>query len=665
MRGVNNRRQSESPKQLDADHDTIDSLVQALSSLSSSLRSSSHSSYTSNSSGASLSLNFTVPVPDSDMRLAASTRQKDTAAAKAASAASTTRQPRQRPRTRRKQGHKAHWQSDHLPEAPTLAAHSTRLAWPAHHRESRLSHAQTAPPTRANASTLRTALPTYQHRSPPSQVWRLATGQPNESGAAHVMRTSQEGGWRFKSPMATSGPPASPAYSATRPQLWRRQANGQATMAHATLPGHRGRLREPARFEHPQRVLAGAAPPVTQRRLAAIRTHGVPAATPSIAQLTELGQVMDEIIARMASSVQPGPSEDGYSERGPSPSMPLPQTAAGQADTQELSCLLQEAQQVMLALRQTPTICTARSAVRQSPLQNVRSWVEYSQPGSADATSLSQAPQSPLSHHSYAASPRPTICTSSDSEMLDFIPALSLPMPLPLTTELLPQCLPGALPRAARHEAAACVDGVAAVSASDVHAPSIPRPGGGGTEVEADAVWLAGRATQASKPGSSADTLPGPPATSFSASDSDAFGPSTPSNSFAQGSTTSRPAYTAAQTHSRVIQPVEEMAGSESSSSTSLENGEQLSTSTVSWRALSPAETLQGTHDKSGKEGEPPADAVQPGRAWCSLGLPACLVGKRNTYVHQSNGRPGKGGHRINDNKKNKEERMKIGCSCL
>lgn len=62
---------------------------------------------------------------------------------------------------------------------------------------------------------------------------------------------------------------------------------------------------------HSQWPPSAAAPAVTQRRLAAIRTCPVPAATPSVAQLTELGDVMDEIIARMAASVQAEPMEPG------------------------------------------------------------------------------------------------------------------------------------------------------------------------------------------------------------------------------------------------------------------------------------------------------------------------------------------------------------------
>lgn len=223
----------------------------------------------------------------------------------------------------------------------------------------------------------------------------------------------------------------------------------------------------------------------------------------------------------------------------------LPQAGPLHGETQELTSLLQEAEQVMLALQQMPTIGSSHSVGLPGPpmraiLQKVQSWVEYSQLSSVDTCSTYQPPYSPLSRPSLTASAGHTL-GNSDSDMMDFIPALSLPMQL--------------------HTAQYGTHGAQAVSVNGqkqqagVHAiPVVPtiEPSAPATQMplsshrsvaETTMAAPTGRPGYAAKPGSSTDTLPGPPATSFSAaSDSDAVGPSTPSNSFAQGSASVRPA---------------------------------------------------------------------------------------------------------------------------
>lgn len=263
---------------------------------------------------------------------------------------------------------------------------------------------------------------------------------------------------------------------------------------------------------------------------------------------------------------------------GAGSSAPLTHAVPSQAEPQDLSSLLLEAEQVMVALRQLPnaggnSASGALGAPVRSMLHKVQSWVEHSQLSSLNTSSTSQAPLSPLSHRSQTASPRHTLSMSptplsplshrsltvpsghalstSDSDMLDFIPALALPMQS--------EGLPSSISRVAE-ALALCAPPQLAASASTIReAPTdatrfLPSSHRSATEVPAST--LASRRSYATKPGSSTDTLPGPPATPFSAaSDSDAVGPSTPSNSFAPGSGGTRPPSLPATVRRHVDQP--------------------------------------------------------------------------------------------------------------
>lgn len=222
---------------------------------------------------------------------------------------------------------------------------------------------------------------------------------------------------------------------------------------------------------------------------------------------------------------------------------PLPYAdATTLQDNQELSQLLLEADQVMLALRQVPTVngsssSSLGSTPLRSMLQKVQSWVEHNQVSSLDTASTSQPPCSPLSHHSLATSDWPTL-GQSDSEMMDFIPALALPAAPVMAA---PQSITRAvdIPQQHKGQPGPVVPVVESNSDSSVSATRLPLSAHRSSNLSAPAM-ATGR--DSLKPGSSTDTLPGPPATPFSAaSDSDAVGPSTPSNSFAQGSGGMRP----------------------------------------------------------------------------------------------------------------------------
>ena len=305
MRGVNNRRQSESQEQPDIEHETIESLVQALSSVSSSSAGLAHSPSSSNSSAASLSLNFTVPMPDSHLHVPIAKRRKDRAAVGSCGAAPGTRAYRQRLQT-------SHLQAS-IDAMPSTHPAPPETFWPS--RSSAVSPKSGKTTPRRPRDPRFQRLPTYKPPAPASRVWHAATGQPNPRGDSCVSQTACDGSWSSACAVLSASARLSAAHGISLPlpqqgPPWR----GNTAGTHVLSPGRRGSsmcISAQSAQPHSQWPPSAAAPAVTQRRLAAIRTCPVPAATPSVAQLTELGDVMDEIIARMAASVQAEPMEPG------------------------------------------------------------------------------------------------------------------------------------------------------------------------------------------------------------------------------------------------------------------------------------------------------------------------------------------------------------------
>lgn len=203
---------------------------------------------------------------------------------------------------------------------------------------------------------------------------------------------------------------------------------------------------------------------------------------------------------------------------------------------------------MMVALRQTPIICSRD--MQGSPLQNGHSWADCGGSRQLDGAPIAQAPPSPVSRHSHMShmSQMPTYGTiTSDSDMLDFIPALALPTQAESMSRRIVSAAAISTAHVALQEYSPVMDGAAAVSAPECRASTAQQPG----SLQDDAVGQSGapaaRHVSSGKPGSSTDTLPGPPTTPFSTSDSEAMGPTTPSNSFAQVSARSRPAYLTGQ----------------------------------------------------------------------------------------------------------------------
>lgn len=598
------------------EYETINSLVEALSSVSGSLSSSLQSSGSSSASVASLSLNFTAPVPD------ARPSQRTTASARKSSTTATRRDTRSSPCT---------------PE-----------------------------PTVAGAQN--------------SQVWQVATGQPHNSRLRRTPAASHHGRMpaapaRFSACTSTSQPLPLPHWQGHKQQL------------HMAVPGNRGGVAVAASasaYSPPLPCGPQAVPGL--RHLTAIRTAHAHTSGLSMAQLNELAEIMDEIIRRMA---PPRLGAANELNTGAGSSAPLTHAVPSQAEPQDLSSLLLEAEQVMVALRQLPnaggnSASGALGAPVRSMLHKVQSWVEHSQLSSLNTSSTSQAPLSPLSHRSQTASPRHTLSMSptplsplshrsltvpsghalstSDSDMLDFIPALALPMQS--------EGLPSSISRVAE-ALALCAPPQPAASASTIReAPTdatrfLPSSHRSATEVPAST--LASRRSYATKPGSSTDTLPGPPATPFSAaSDSDAVGPSTPSNSFAPGSGGTRPPSLPA-TKNRAILPVKEGAGSDAPVSTTLDSHDILSAITTAWSELPRSQARTGPRGKAESKGQLNTSCAQPTRAWWSRPFHLCFGSSTGCWARAQHcgGMPQQTRRKLTAAKRYKEDHITVGCSCL
>lgn len=295
MHKVGNRLDDDPPVESNTEHETINSLVEALSSVSDSLQSSIHSSLSSNSSAASLSLNFTAPVPEPQLGYPAP--NQETPACRIPSAAATSRIPRPVQPLRP------------YPEA-TEAASRKEVVRPPVKRVGICSEQDaTAPVSRSrNAAPSRGRILPYatlqRHTAQTnSQVWRVATGQPRYPSSrlmhAHVMHHQS----------SRAVPPArlSARTSASQPlPQWR----SLRLPLHAAGLGHAGGMPAPLRpLMHPRPAWAPQQPAHRARPLAAIRTTDSQTSGLSMTQLNELGEIMDEIIKRMSASMQGGATD--------------------------------------------------------------------------------------------------------------------------------------------------------------------------------------------------------------------------------------------------------------------------------------------------------------------------------------------------------------------